>query len=148
MKKHSILALVATLLVSATALADIAVFKEIADEAPVGNGSTSVGRYNRRQSKAAVVAKGLAELKRERWESCGPWKVIDSRRSAIRAIEKLEEDQEVTTTASKLEALYKDDKIVAIVGNISNTEIECSLSFFNVYGKDGSVLKLRYSMGD
>ena len=48
----------------------------------------------------------------------------------------------------KLESLYEADEILAIVGAESNGNIECSLSYFNVYGTDGSVLKLRYDLGD
>lgn len=136
------------LLVSSQASANLKVFKQIMDEGQFGNGGASVRKYNTDLSKAELVAAAKKELKAEYWEGCGPWKVNTNRRPAIKLIDKLEEGQQSSAVVKKLESLYENDEIVAIVSAQSNNEIECSLFWFNVYGADGHMIALRYNMGD
>ena len=124
------------------------IFDKIVPEAQTGNGVTKIGSYDTGLKKNEVNELGKKELEKEYWENCGPWKVITSRREAIQKIEKLESMQEKTKVVDKLNALYDQDKIVTVVAAISNNEVECSLSWFNFYGADGSVMKMRYNMGD
>jgi hypothetical protein len=133
---------------SFNAHANKAAFKKIAKLAQVANGSTTVGKYDTSLGKAQLVARGLKELKSERWENCGPWTEIKSRRTAIKKISEIEGVGEPEGAEKILQKLYDADEIAAIVGTESNNEIECSLAWFNVYGVDGSVLELRYNMGD
>ena len=133
---------------SSPVFADSKIFKEIADEAQIGNGDSTLGTYNKSIDKKALVKQGLAEMKQDYWENCGPWKTISDRRPALKKIEELESMQDTTSIAKKLTALYEAGKITAIVGAISNENVECSLSWFQIYGTDGSVLKLHYNLGD
>jgi hypothetical protein len=148
MKNPRLIVLVLGLMGTVLAFAQEATFKKIADNAAVGNGSATVETYDLRLDKAELVAQGLKELKKEYWENCGPWKTFNTRRASIAVIDKIESDQQESGTASELQKLYDQKKIVAIVGARSNNEIECSLFWFNVYGADGTVLKLRYNLGD
>ena len=146
MKTYSVLMLSALLTVSA--FAQESAFRLIAQKAEVANGSSDVKTYDTKLEKKVLVAKAKAELLKERRAKCGPWKGVDERRAAIAVIEKIEKDSGSGTTAKELRALYDAKQIVAIVGETSNNNIECSLSNFNIYGEDGSVLKLRYDTGD
>lgn len=144
----TLLCILSILSFSTSALADRKAFKKIAAEAQVGNGESTVASYNKTLDKKALVTQGLAEMKKDYWENCGPWKTIVDRRPALKKIAELESMQETTSVAEKLNSLYASGKIVAIVGAISNNEVECSLSWFQIYGADGSVLKVHYNLGD
>jgi hypothetical protein len=147
--KTAYLCLFALMLASNSAHADIkSIFTKIADEAQTGNGSTKIEEYDASQKKAAVVAAGKKELEKAYWENCGPWKVITSRKEAIEKVAKDEGSQEKSTVVDMLNKLYDQDKIFAVVGAVSNKEVECSLSWFNFYGNDGTMIKMRYNMGD
>ncbi len=128
--------------------ADGKIFESIADEAQLGNGYSDVARYDAQITKKAAEALGLAELKKERWQGCGPWRTSTGRRPAIRKITALEAYGEENTVGNLLQKLYDDKKIKAIVVNESNGSVECSLSWFNIYGTDGALLRLRYNLGD
>lgn len=146
MKTCSLLIVALTLLASPAHAKSI--FDKIANEAQTGNGVTKIGTYDSSLKKSAVNELGKKELEKEYWDNCGPWKVITSRKEAIEKIEKLEGMQEKSKVVEKLNALYDQDKIFTVVAAISNNEIECSLSWFNFYGADGSVMRMRYNMGD
>lgn len=142
------LVIVALLISSVVAFGNKTAFKKIAEGAQVGNGHTTISTYNKKLTKPQIIALGFADLKSEYWENCGPWKKTSDRRPNIKQIQKLEEYDPEATTAKGLQQLYDNGEIVAIVGVQDNGEVECSNFWFNVYGKDGSVLKLRYMMGD
>ena len=148
MKRIKLLLFVCGMLVTLSAFAQEDVFNEIADNANVGNGWASVEKYDTSMSKTDLIALGLAELSKEYWENCGPWKTFKTRRASIRKIEKLEKDMDSSTSAPKLKKLYKQKKLAAIVAAESNSRVECTLYWFNIYGTDGSVLRLRYNLGD
>ena len=145
--KNSVV-LITILTFGSLAFADKKVFDAISDVAQVGNGSTSVGTYKKSLSKKEVEELGFAELKEERWEGCGPYKRNKGRRAAIKQIAELEADQDVDQVTAKLEALYKRKKIKAIVHEASKEDVSCSLDYFNIYGNDGHVLRLRYELND
>lgn len=147
MKTTLLLSLFA-LALSAPALANRAVFESIADEASVGNGSAEIGKYNTSLTKKALQAQGLAELEQEYWENCGPWKTITSRRDAIKAVSEIENMVGETQVVEKLNQLYTNKEIFAVVAAVSSPRVECSLTWVNVYGTDGSKLELRYNVGD
>lgn len=128
--------------------ANEAVFKEITEVASIANGSADVTTFDTTLSKKELQAQGKAELEKEYWEGCGPWRTLTSRRDSLREIERIESFGDPTDVAQKLNALYKNDEILVIVGAISSPRVECSLYWFNIYGKDGSKLELRYNIGD
>lgn len=146
--KSILICVFSLILASAQAQANRAVFKEIAEIASVGNGGAEVKTYDKSLKKIDLQAQGKAELEKDYWEGCGPWKNITSRREAIKHIEWLEGMAGEKAVPAKLKALYEKDEIVAVVGAISNNEVECSLSWFLIYGTDGSKLELLYNMGD
>lgn len=146
MKTALLLSVIA--LASVSAEANRAAFLDIAQEASVANGSADVTTFDLSLTKAALQAQGKAELEKDYWENCGPWKIITSRREAIKQITWIEGLADETKVAEKITALYEKNEIFAVVGAISNNEIECSLSWINIYGTDGSKLELRYNIGD
>ncbi|HBQ21620.1 MAG: hypothetical protein A2Z91_02595 [Deltaproteobacteria bacterium GWA2_38_16] len=148
MKKINLILIIFGVFITFTALAQEDIFQEIADNAPVGNGWASVENYDLNTKKSDLVVQALAELKEEYWENCGPWKTFRGPRTSIRKIKKLEADQGIEVSARRLQSLYDQKKIVALVGTESNNRVECSLHWFNIYGTDGSVLRLRYNLGD
>ncbi len=132
-----------------TVFANERAFKKIGKTAQVGNGNPpTVEKFDLSLSKNELVKNGLAELANDYWEKCGPWKTVTSRRKVIDMIKKIETEEATSPTATQLEILYKKDHLLAVAGAVSNGNAECSQSWFNIYGVDGSVLKLRYSLGD
>jgi hypothetical protein len=146
--KHLYLVTLVLAILSSSSFANRKAFKLIATEAQLGNGDAQIEKYDTSLEKKALIARGLKDLKAAYWKNCGPWKTFTTRRTAIKKIDTIESSQDRTAVVKTLEALYESDEIVAIVGAESNNEIECSLSWFNIYGADGSVLELRYNMGD
>ncbi len=147
--KNASLVLMALGFLDTSAFANRQAFKLISENANPGNGYTELGSYNKNLKKPALIALAKKEFKKsDYWKNCGPWKLIDSRRTNIEKIAELEQYEEQSTVAKDLQNLYAAKEIVAIFGAISNNNIECSLSWFNIYGTDGSVLKLHYNSGD
>jgi aspartokinase len=135
-------------ILSLPAQAHRAAFEAIAAEASVANGSADIEVYNVSLSKQELQAHGQKELTSEYWENCGPWTTTTSRRQVAKKIIELEGMADETTVAQKITDLLQKNQIRAVVGARSNTNVECSLTWFNVYGYDGTVLKLRYNWGD
>lgn len=154
MKLQAALSLIILTMVSFPSWANQNVFETIANEASVGNGWSQVSNYDRSLSEGAVQSQGKLELESDYWEGCGPWKVITDQREAIKEIKSIEDfvgeetGDEETRVARLLQVLDDDGQIFAVVGAISNNSVECSLSWFNIYGTDGSKLVLRYGLGD
>ncbi|MGZ3692736.1 MAG: hypothetical protein ACXWQO_00580 [Bdellovibrionota bacterium] len=124
------------------------IFTNIASKADTANGGTSIDSFDLNLKKAQLVEKSKAALEKEYWEDCGPWTNITSRREAIHDIEKLEAANPKGKVVEHLNALYDSDKIVAVFATISSGKVECSLHWFHFYGADGTVMDMRYNVGD
>ncbi len=99
--------IVLTLLIALPALANENAFEKISDHADMANGSSSVDRYSLRTPKPKLVADSLAEMKKDHWDNCSPWKLFKERRPAIKYIAYIDENTDAEfPVAPQLQALY------------------------------------------